>query len=59
MALSTLHTGPVVASSAHPVALRIRRARRALHTPAAVLLASCALAGAFLVAVSDLASRLG
>lgn len=59
MALSTLHSGPRAASSAHPIALRAQRARRALHTPAAVLLASCALAGAFLVAVSDLASRLG
>jgi hypothetical protein len=59
MALSTVNTGPGVASSAHPRALHAERARRALHTPAAVLLASCALAGAFLVAVSDLASRLG
>ena len=35
------------------------RLRSALHAPAAVLLASSVLAGAFLVAVSDLVSRLG
>ncbi|HET7900097.1 MAG TPA: hypothetical protein VFL59_02850 [Candidatus Nanopelagicales bacterium] len=58
MALSTLHTDPRSALTTAP-AVHLVRARRALHTPAAVLLASCALAGAFLVAVSDLASRLG
>ncbi|MFN8158031.1 MAG: hypothetical protein U0R68_11480 [Candidatus Nanopelagicales bacterium] len=59
MASTTLHTGSAAAPSVSAVSLRARRARRVLHTPAAVLLASCALAGAFLVAVSDLASRLG
>ena len=58
MALSTLHTGTRT-STVPSLVVPVRRARQALHTPAAVLLASCALAGAFLVAVSDLASRLG
>jgi ABC-type cobalamin transport system permease subunit len=35
------------------------RLRSALHAPVAVLLASCVLAGALLVAVSDVVARLG
>lgn len=58
MALSSLESTHLDLSLVRPSA-RLHRLRAAGHRPVPVLLASCVLSGAFLVAMSDLVTRLG
>jgi hypothetical protein len=58
MALSSLETSTLDRSRVRPRE-RGHRLRAGLAGPIPVLIASSALAGAFLVALSDLVSRLG